>query len=467
MGDSFDKEKYFSIKVSDDLMKVFLTVKPFTQKGTDVTVNDVVQALQSKGISGGIVKEDGIKTVIDKVANTNISEENVLIAEGIQAVNGEDGRLEFLFNVDKKVNLQEDAHGKVDFHDMGMIKGVEKDQPLVTLIAPTQGEAGKNVYGTVIHAKGGKPCALPIGENTRVSDKDGKVMVATLSGVVSYSGGVVSVQSCCTVEKDVDFSVGNISSKGAVIVKGNVKSGFVIDAAGDVEVWGTVEDSTIKAKGNVLLKCGFLGSGKGRIEADGDVTIGFARNQTIVANNVDILREAVDCTIYAKNAVKVHGDKISIEGGITAAGALIEVESLGSRNEVHTDVEAGINYAAHQNLMNKRKEVSGLKAALKTIDKELKSIYAMKEVKGEIPPQYVNIFERLVPRKNEVEKKLKILESDGILPVNKDAKVVVNKVVHPGVEIKIGELAMDILEEYRGATFFLSEDEIRVKKHNA
>jgi uncharacterized protein (DUF342 family) len=182
---------------------------------------------------------------------------------------------------------------------------------------------------------------------------------------------------------------------------------------------------------------------------------------------VDILREAVDCTIYAKNAVKVHGDKISIEGGITAAGALIEVESLGSRNEVHTDVEAGINYAAHQNLMNKRKEVSGLKAALKTIDKELKSIYAMKEVKGEIPPQYVNIFERLVPRKNEVEKKLKILESDGILPVNKDAKVVVNKVVHPGVEIKIGELAMDILEEYRGATFFLSEDEIRVKKHNA
>ena len=50
------------------------------------------------------------------------------------------------------------------------------------------------------------------------------------------------------------------------------------------------------------------------------------------------------------------------------------------------------------------------------------------------------------------------------MPVNKDAKVVVNKVVHPGVEITIGESTMTILEECKKATFYLTGDEIKTKK---
>jgi len=51
-----------------------------------------------------------------------------------------------------------------------------------------------------------------------------------------------------------------------------------------------------------------------------------------------------------------------------------------------------------------------------------------------------------------------------IISVNEGAKIVVNKVVHPGVEITIGESTMAILEEYKKATFYLSEDEIRILK---
>ena len=64
-----------------------------------------------------------------------------------------------------------------------------------------------------------------------------------------------------------------------------------------------------------------------------------------------------------------HGDKISIEGGITTVGATIEVESLGSKNEAHTDIEVGINYVAHPSQMNTRKVVSDLKTSLKRLIK--------------------------------------------------------------------------------------------------
>src|SRR3972149_6246483 len=462
MAEAVDKTKFFAIKISDDHMKVYLTVKPFAQKDIDINLNDVLQTLQSRSISFGI-KEDVIKTTLDEVRQKNSSVENMLIGEGDHAIQGEDGRLEFLFNVDKKIKPQEGDHGKVDFHEVSMVENVEKEQPLVKLIDSTPGTPGKNVYGKMVTPVHGKSCVLPIGENTKVSNKDTKLLVSCIDGIVKYAGDVVSVKSCYAVEKDVDFSTGNITSKGTVVVKGNVRSGFILDAVGDVEVWGTVEDSMIKSKGNVLIKGGFIGSGKGKIEAEGDVTMGFARNQTIVATNVIILREAVGCTIYAKNAVKVSGDKISIEGGIATAGAMIEVESLGSNNEVHTDVEVGTNYAAQQSLMIKRKETSGLKALLKTVDKELNTLHAIQKTKGELPAQYTNTFDHLLSRREELVKKLKDLASEEIVSVNKDAKVVVHKVVHPGVEITIGESTMTIIEECKKATFYLTGDEIKIK----
>lgn len=461
--ETHNKTKFLLVNVSDDHMKVYLTIKSFTQENIDICVDEVLKFLQTKNIVTEINTEL-IKTTLDKVKQGNLTTENVLVSEGIQAINGNDGHLEFLFNVDKKIKPHKDTSGKVDFHNLSIVENVEKEQPLVKLIEPTFGTPGKDVYGKVLAPVHGKPCKLPMGESTKVSGKDAKVLVSCIEGNPQYTGGVVTVKSCYMVEKDVDFSVGNITSKGTIVVKGNVRSGFVLDAVGDIEVWGTVEDSSIKSKGNVLIKGGFVGSGKGKIEAEGEVTVGFARNQTIVANNVTILREAVGCTIYAKNIVKAGGDKISIEGGITTAGALIEVETLGSKNEVYTDIEAGIDYTIHPNQIVTRKEISGLKAFLKKVDKELNTLYAIKKAKGELPAQYVATFDHLLSRREELVKKLRTLVSDEVLTVNEDAKIVVNRVVHPGVEIKIGEPAITLLEECTRVTFFFSENEIKFKK---
>jgi len=108
------KTKFFSIKVSDDLMKVYLTVKPFAQQDIDISLNDVLQTLQSRSISFGI-KEDVIKNTLDKVKQEKFSMENVLIAEGTQVINGEDGRLEFLFNINKKIIHRTNFNGDIIF----------------------------------------------------------------------------------------------------------------------------------------------------------------------------------------------------------------------------------------------------------------------------------------------------------------------------------------------------------------
>src|SRR3990170_5416072 len=123
MSETNDKTKFLLVNVSDDHMKVYLTVKPVAQEDIDINSDDVLKILQSKNVSFGI-KEEVIKNTVDKVKQEKFSMENVLIAEGSQAINGEDGRLEFLFNVDDKIKPHEDTHGKVDFHDLSIVENV-------------------------------------------------------------------------------------------------------------------------------------------------------------------------------------------------------------------------------------------------------------------------------------------------------------------------------------------------------
>ena len=272
MADTYDRNKFLIVKVSDDHMKVYLSVKPFAQENIEIKVDDVVKFLK-KPIASSI-NEELIKTTLDKVRQDNFPTENVLVSEGTAVIHGDDGKLEFLFNADKKIKPHKDTGGKVD------------------------------------------------------------------------------------------------------------------------------------------------------------------------------------CTIYAKNIVKAGGDKISIEGGITTAGTLIEVEALGSKNEVYTDVEAGIDYTIHPDKINTRKEISGLKSFLKKVDKELNTLYAIKKAKGELPAQYVATFDHHLSGREELVRKLRNLVSNEVVPVNTDAKVVVNKVAHAGVEIKIGEPAITLLEECTRLTIF-------------
>ena len=73
MAESTDKTKFFAIKVSDDHMKVYLTVKPVAQEDSDINSDDVLKILQSKNVSFGI-KEEVIKTTFDEVRQGNSSE---------------------------------------------------------------------------------------------------------------------------------------------------------------------------------------------------------------------------------------------------------------------------------------------------------------------------------------------------------------------------------------------------------
>jgi uncharacterized protein (DUF342 family) len=88
------------------------------------------------------------------------------------------------------------------------------------------------------------------------------------------------------LQHDVDFRSGNIDFPGPVNVRGDVTSGFVLRAAGEVQIAGSVDGGSVIADGDITIQGGFFAEAEGhhgRIESRGTVRLGFVEGGEIVA----------------------------------------------------------------------------------------------------------------------------------------------------------------------------------------
>jgi uncharacterized protein (DUF342 family) len=291
-----------NVMVSPDKMKAYISFNP-PDNGRMLTLDEVLGELSKNGVIYGINK-----TNLETVVKYPVFNEMICVAEGTQPVNGHNGKVEFSFDINRESRPTILEDGRVDFRELNLIQSAEKGQVLCTLIPPVPGVPGKTVYGTDLPALDGKPVPMPKGRNVVVSD-DGATLLANISGQISYIDGKVSVFATYEVQADVDNSTGNINFIGNVSVRGNVLSGFVIEAGGNVEVLGVVEGAVIKAGGDIILRRGMQGMGKGVLVSGGDIIARYIENSNIEARN-DIKAEAImHSNVKCGNKLELSGRK--------------------------------------------------------------------------------------------------------------------------------------------------------------
>src|SRR5690606_22320245 len=64
--------------------------------------------------------------------------------------------------------------------------------------------------------------------------------------------------------ENVDLNTGNIDFDGSLEVSGDVTSGFVVQATGDIFIRGTVEKARVEARKNLVVTGGVIGEDLGR-----------------------------------------------------------------------------------------------------------------------------------------------------------------------------------------------------------
>ncbi len=327
------------LRIDHKKMNVYLTIR--ADAGINkITTEMIKDYLLENGIVNGI--NEG---AINKMIERGIIDRPIKVASGREPVNGEDGRVKFYFKTDVELKPKVLPDGSVDYRDLQLAQNAVKGQVLAERIPPTIGTPGRNVYGEEVPSEPGSSALLMAGKNTDFKDEAQNILVSQVEGSVKLRpGNRVVVDTVFRVEQNVDFSTGDLDVTGDVYINGNVISGFKVRATGNVVVNGLVEDAEITAGGDVLVRRGFIGTGKGIINAEGKVVTKFIDNQTINAGTeIHIGEEAFHSKLSAGKCIvmiKGHGKLV---GGDARAGEFVEVNTIGSEQHVRTNVSVAEN----------------------------------------------------------------------------------------------------------------------------
>lgn len=434
-------------------------------EGVTLTMEGLLDHLRSAGIRLGI---DTVLCQQIVMSPASYVKERVRVAKGQEPVPGEDARIEIFVEQDGVRKPKVLENGRVDYFDMGSVKLVKKGQVLATRIPPTEGREGLGVNGQAIPAKRGRDFRLPQGRNTSVTP-DGCTLIAEADGHVAYTprDSKIHVFDEYVVQKDVDFSVGNIEFSGSVRVMGNVQPGFKIKAEGDVEIHGYMDAALIEAGGNVTIRGGVQGRNKGAIRAGGNLKTLFVQNATVDVGGSCIVGESImHSQVSAGSKVVMDGRKAVIVGGIVRAGEEVVTRVLGSPMASPTEVEVGVHPHMRAELSSIHES---LKELSKQIDKTQKAILLLENMGGtggNLPPDKKALLqklrmtlehykleeEELLMRRSEIEVELQDIKS---------ARVNVFETVHPGVKVTISNYVYYVRDAMSRVSFAIKDSEVR------
>lgn len=426
------------ITTTDDRMQANITLHPPKHGGKILDAAGIEAALQQVGILHGILEE-----IVTELASFPEYYKSYTIAEGTPPQAGGDGTIEYLFDVQNQPKLEENEKGRVDFREIGIIKSVSNGTLLARKTNPRPGKNGMNVYGDPIPFQPGKDIEWKLGQHVRLSE-DRKEAYAEITGrpVLDRSGNL-RVDEVIHLEK-VDFSTGNVDFPGTIIVEQKVADGFRLTTQGSLIIKKSVGKVFLEAKGDVILSGGFMGRGGGTIQADGEIYARFIEQGKMISGKSVFIEEAsMHSEITAEEDIVVQGGRGEIIGGELIAGRSVICNKLGAVVETKTILTVGTPPEFIQELEKMRSDIQSKKDVLFKVEQTLNRI--MEEAgKRDLSAEEKTTLAKLREVETKYTNLLKTTQnqysnaSNSYEP-NKDSYVLVEREIHPGVEINLGK----------------------------
>mgnify|MGYP000875228344 CR=1 FL=1 len=456
-----NKDGDIKILFNNNKLKAFLEIVPPLGEGKVPTEEDVLKKVAELNIVD--VKNDAIK---EALLEKNWGEK-FLIAEGRSAIDGVSAKVEFKFpSLAERLGPKIDAEGIADYHNLGLVYNVKMGEVLAIKTPATEGTPGADVTGKEIPAKKGVDLRIPLGKNTICDENETRVLAA-IDGNVNVRDSKIVVVPVFDVNGDLDFSIGNIDFVGDVIINGNVNTGFMINAGGNIEVKGFVEGAKLLADGDIIIRGGITTGHKGLVKANGDISARFVENSQIEAGGDVIVREAImQSLVKAGRNVKVTDRKATILGGTVQAAEEVESRVIGSQLATKTTIEVGVNPHYREELYVLNKERNEKRLVMDNLNHNLQ-IFQRSGVNPEnLTPKRKLALVKMLDNFKNIRKEVKEIEERIIFLENEfnkiqNAKVKAVDIVYPGVRITIGQANYLINDPIKFSAFVLDEGEVR------
>lgn len=430
-----DAELWFYL--SADKLAAWMLVFPPAGVGQQINRDMIYRGLKAKGISYGVNE-----TLADRLSrNEHRYCTLYVIAVGKPAFDGKNGNIVDAFPRGAQHFLEVDEYDQADYTNLNWIQNVAEGDEICRLILPTEGEPGVNVLNQPIPAKSGKAAILPKGRNTEISE-DGTRLVASMPGHVEFTNRAFHVKPVLEIGENVDFSTGDIKFLGDVHVHGDVCSGFIVRAQGNVQVDGVIEaGSTVEAGGDLMVTKGILGDGETIIRGRRGV---FAKYmEGVIAYVRENLQTdcLVNCEVYCDGDVQVESGRGTIIGGQVWAAQKVSARVVGAKSKCRTTVTLGGQPCATAERKHLLEEIEELEKELEKAENQLDSptrSAKLSRSKVRLPAAKLKL--------DQLEKELEEYEDDN---EENDRRRLECGIAYPGTEIIIDEERMILRQEKR------------------
>ncbi len=464
--EKISRDGIFSVTISEDNMKAFLSVSPPEGKGEPVTLKKVIDHLKDRDIVHGFdhVK---IREVLDVCLKQDQRILNTEIAQGTLPTHGKNGSIRLLFETGGREEVV-DKEGQFDYRGKAHIVNVKKDDPLARVIPTTEGIPGKNILGLPIPAKSGEPVRLDAGENVRF-DSEKHEFYSEVDGVVQRTETMIHVKTLYVVNGDVDMETGNIEFEGGVKVQGYIRDGFSVTARDDIEVNGGVEGSVVVSKtGSVFVKEGVAGRGRCHISSAADFDAKYVEKGTVYATgNITIRGAVLHSKLVAGKSISVCKGKGMIAGGACKAGELVEAKIFGAQNEPQTNIMIGINMENQKEIEQYEQQASQIRQMLIKITKSIEKIVGKSMKADNLPARTRNEVTALKKKsvvlkytEKKVLKKIEELEQQAL--EESQGRLKAFNTIHPHVHVMMGSAVYHVTNTMRAGMLVYDKEKMQI-----
>lgn len=424
------------VRITDDRTEAWLYLcAPEEQECYEKA--EIISFLQKNNVQVGI-NESHVAAMCKK----KIYDREVKVASSEPGEAGHEGFYEFFFDLEKKKpTIRKD--GSVDYRSMSLVQSVEENTLLAKYHPAKQGTPGRDVTGG-----SEKPIVYkelrPLTGKGISNEQNPNEYYSTKAGKVEYDGHTkLSIVEVYEVSGDCDYANNPvIEFNGDIVINGNIAAGVVIKAGKSVTVEGVVESALITAGGDVCLKRGIQGAGKGSIIAGGDVFTEFIEYTTVKAAGNVQANVILSSKVEAGQKVTLTGKKGLIAGGSVHATMGITCMNAGNMSEIKTKLHVGVEEEIMEQRMAVNEEFDVANKELDEVVGGMAKILRVRQQTGELSEQLQKHLDELKLRKDEVyarcmEAKKKSDELESLVMAAREASIRVNGNIYHGVVIGI------------------------------
>lgn len=462
---------FMSVDRSEDNMQAFITISQPGQGGSEVLEEEIKTILKRQGI----VEKAYLEKEISDLVDSPIYGEPILVAQGLEPINGQDGSIKYNYKKNRESRFKESLSGQIDFKEIILTQNVRKGDVLAEKIPPTQGEEGFNLDGKILLPKKGEEASFLLGTNVELSE-GGDELLASCDGYISFEEKLLNVHNIFIVDGDVGIKTGNIYNNGAVLIKGGVADGYQVIVKGNLEIMGSVGRVRIESDGDVVLHSGINGNHESVIKAKGNVWAKFIENCRVESGKSVYVSDGIlHSNLIAEENVICQGKRAKITGGSIIAYREVSSLYLGTIASGEMLIEVGFK---PRDLIrfNKLKiwleslnnELEELNKNIQTFEKNRKNSIIKQSSYDDISFSKEEVS--LEDLKNDLEliiKERDLVQSDLLLAeenLNKDqvmGRVSVEKTIYPKVVLKINGLVYESPNEMERVSFVADEGLIK------